>query len=128
MGKKLDAFVDSYTKFETRSGRGKQIISEISEWVSIEKTALYTGFLTLVLPKFGVEVNSYWILAGTIVFQLMRKAFLYYMGHFDELKLGIWKRQNTYVSENESMAPFNHKVKETLKVICEKLEIEHQFK
>lgn len=125
---KLNKFFIGYSKFEARSGRGKQIFATISDWVSFEKTAIYTTALTLLLPKFNIPTNAYVILILVVLWQIVRRALLYFIGRWDEIKLGFWKKQNEYQSKTEHLSPYNYELRETLKEVCKKFNIEHKFK
>jgi hypothetical protein len=70
-----------------------------------------------------------WLLA-TILWakKYVMRIIFYFIGKWDEKKLGFWKAQNEYGQKKQHLAPFNDELRQTLEEICNKLEIKSKFK
>lgn len=115
-----------YNEFSTRISRGSGLFDLLQDW-TINPASLATEVASwkIILWQYNIPV---WIIAIICLSKkYIMRIFFYFLGRYDEKKLGFWKAQNEYGQKKEHLAPFNTELKETIEEICKKLNIKSKF-
>jgi len=104
-------------------------------WTSMVQGFIPMNNITPFIATFiALKFNSlpFWIpILALIFYNIICRIFWFIarvkIGNMD-MRKGIWSAQQEFNQKKEELNPFNIEVRETLKNICKKLEIENKFK
>lgn len=104
--------------------RGNFWVSFIEGFFNWQNLLMQGGMIKLLFPTI-----PFWVIAvfGIILGFGYKMIKIFIIGQWD-YKRGIWKIMAEWNQKDKTINPFNDELVETLKVICDKLGVEHKFK
>jgi len=106
----------------TKQTRGDWWITLLQTYFNPQKILLYAGMIKILYPS----IPSVPLVIGCVVFFLIKQIAIYFIGDIEK-KIGLWEKWSRYNQTEPHMAPWNVEVTNTLKEICQKLNIKNKI-
>lgn len=100
-----------YTEIEARVNRGDYWVGQIRRFFKPENIAIYSTFFLLWFPNIDKVMLVSTIIFITAAIEIPK----YFIGKWDEKKLGFWKKQSEYGQKKEHISPSMVEIREQLK-------------